>query len=97
MYHFVVEIIYKVHIDEIEKIRPAHRKFLEEGYKKGIILLSGPQVPRIGGIIIARAESMEDLAEFLKNDPYQTNNAADYVYIQFSPRNYQSVLKDWVN
>ena len=97
MYHFVVEIKYKAHIDEIAKLRPAHREFLDEGYKKGIILMSGPQTPQIGGIIIARAESMKELAKFLQNDPYQVNDAADYFYIQFSPRNFQNVLKDWVS
>lgn len=97
MHHFVVEIKYKVHIDEIEKIRPDHRNFLDDGYKKGIILMSGPQLPRVGGIIIARAESMEKLADFLKDDPYQVNKAADYEYIQFDPRNYQKFLESWIS
>ncbi len=96
MQHFIVEIIYKADISVIDNLRPAHREFLDGGYKKGIILMSGPQVPRTGGIIIARAESMEKLAEFLNNDPYQVNKAADYNYIQFNPRNYQNFLNEWV-
>jgi len=96
MQHFIVEIIYKADISVIDKLRPAHREFLDEGYKKGIILMSGPQVPRTGGIIIAREESMEKLAEFLNDDPYQVNKAADYQYIQFDPRNHQNFLKEWV-
>ncbi len=96
MYHFVVEIKYRAHIDEIAKLRPAHREFLDEGYKKGIILMSGPQTPQIGGVIIARSESMKALAKFLQNDPYQRNNVADYTYMQFSPRNFQTFLKEWV-
>ena len=63
MKHFVVEIIYKAPIDKIEEVLEKHREFLDEGYKKGMLLMSGPQVPRIGGIVIARAESMESLAE----------------------------------
>ena len=96
MKHFVVEIRYKADIDEIQRIRPEHREFLDSGYEKGIILMSGPQVPQIGGIIIARAESMEDLADFLKDDPYQLHQAADYHYIEFQPRNHQTFLKDWI-
>ncbi|MCZ7602924.1 MAG: YciI family protein [Melioribacteraceae bacterium] len=96
MHHFVVEIRYNAHIDEIAKLRPAHREFLDTLYTKGIVLMSGPQTPQIGGIIIARAESMEELAEILKNDPYQLNNAAEYIYIQFDPRNYQKILEDWI-
>lgn len=97
MHHFVVEIKYKAHIDEIAKLRPAHREFLDTLYTKGIVLMSGPQTPQIGGIIIARSESMEELAEILKNDPYQLNNAAEYSFIQFDPRNYQKILTDWID
>ena len=96
MNHFVVEIKYTAHIDKITELRPAHREFLDQGYKKGIILMSGPQTPQIGGIIVARAETMEDLAKFLQDDPYRLNDVADYTYIQFAPRNYQPLLKDWV-
>lgn len=96
MHHFIVEIKYKAHIDEIAKLRPAHRDFLNKGYEKGIILMSGPQTPQIGGVIIARAESMKELAKFLQDDPYRLNDAADYIYMQFSPRNAQPFLKDWV-
>ena len=96
MEHFVVEIIYRARIEEIEKVLEAHRSFLDEGYKKGIILMSGPQVPRIGGIIIARADSMEELAHFFKDDPYQVKGLAHYQYIRFNPVKHQAALEEWI-
>ncbi|MFA7418191.1 MAG: YciI family protein [Melioribacteraceae bacterium] len=96
MRHFIVEIIYKAPIEKIEELTPIHREFLQTGYKAGMLLVSGPKVPRTGGIVIAKAKSMEELAEFFKNDPYAVNYAADYSFIEFNPKSHQKILKDWL-
>lgn len=96
MKHFIVEIIYKAPIEKINEVRDRHRKFLEAGYEKGIILMSGPQVPRTGGIIVARGNSMEDISEFLAEDPYQKEKVAEYKFIEFSPVHFQNILSEWV-
>jgi uncharacterized protein YciI len=96
MRHFVVEIIYKAPIKKIEELTPIHREFLQTGYKAGMLLVSGPKVPRTGGIVIAKADTMEELAEFFKNDPYALNDAADYSFIEFNPKSHQEILKDWL-
>jgi len=96
MKHFIVEIIYRAPLEKIDAVRDRHRGFLEEGYKKGMILMSGPQVPRTGGIIIARGNSMEDVAEFLSNDPYQKENVAEYKFLEFNPVHFQDMIKEWI-
>lgn len=96
MKHFIVEIVYKAAIERINEIRERHREFLNTGYEKGIILMSGPQVPRTGGMIIARAESMEQIKEFLANDPYQKEKAAEYKFTEFTPVHYQDLIKEWI-
>lgn len=96
MRHFVVEIIYKAQIEKIEELTPIHREFLQTGYEAGMLLVSGPKVPRTGGIVIAKANSMEELAEFFKKDPYALNDAADYSFIEFNPKSHQEILNDWL-
>lgn len=96
MKHFIVEIIYKVPLEKIDAVRDRHRGFLEKGYEKGIILMSGPQVPRTGGIIIARGSSMEEVAQFLENDPYQIEKVADYKFLEFNPVHFQELIKEWI-
>ena len=96
MRHFVVEIIYTAPIEKIEELTPIHREFLQTGYKNGILLVSGPKVPRTGGIVIARGNSMEEVSEFFKNDPYALNNAAEYQFIEFNAKSHQAFLKDWL-
>lgn len=96
MKHFVVEIIYKAPLEKINEVRDRHRAFLDVGYKRGMILMSGPQVPRIGGVIIGRAESMEDFASLLADDPYQVEGVAEYKFMEFTPVHFQEIIKEWI-
>jgi uncharacterized protein YciI len=65
---FVIELIYKVDLAEIDAHMRAHVKFLKKYYASGNFLVSGRKVPRDGGIILAAgtsrylvARSMTDL------------------------------------
>ncbi|MCU7497179.1 MAG: hypothetical protein HF314_01995 [Ignavibacteria bacterium] len=96
MKFFICEIVYKAPIEKIEEATLEHRGFLRQGYDEGFLLLSGPQVPRTGGIVIAKGESMEAVAEFFNNDPYKKKGLAEHTFIEFTPKNHQDFLKDWV-
>jgi uncharacterized protein YciI len=52
---FVVILRYLVDLETILRHREDHVKFLQIYYAKGIFIVSGPQKPRSGGIIVARA------------------------------------------
>jgi uncharacterized protein YciI len=94
--HFIIEITYKAPMTEIDAILPDHRKFLQTGYDKGLILMSGPQNPRTGGIIVARGESLEAAREFFSNDPYLKRKAANYRFIEFNPVKHADLIKSWI-
>lgn len=96
MKHFIVDIKYLVPVDQLAEILPAHRAFLQTGYDKGILLLSGPKEPRTGGLVVARSEALEDLREFFSHDPYHLNNLATHTFTEFNPVLRQSWLDDWV-
>ncbi len=95
MKHFIVEVIYKQPLEKFGEAVAEHRAYLERGYKKGMILFSGPLVPRLGSIFVARAESAQALADFFENDPYRTQDLAEFRFIQFDPTRYQPLLSDW--
>lgn len=96
MNHFLVDIQYTASIEKIDEILPEHRAFLQIGYDQGYLLCSGPKNPRVGGVIIARAESEEELRKFFSLDPYQQQNAAQYTFIEFNPVKFQPFLEKWV-
>jgi uncharacterized protein YciI len=52
MLHFLIEITYSLPIDEIGETQIGeHRQFLQTGYERGLLLMSGPQAPPLGGIV----------------------------------------------
>lgn len=96
MKHFVVEILFSVPFEQVEPVVPAHREFLQIGYDAGQLLMSGPQNPRVGGIVIARAESLEVVQALFAQDPYALNKVATYRFIEFNPVKRQPFLESWI-
>jgi uncharacterized protein YciI len=74
----------------------AHREFLQRGYDEGRFLLSGPSVPPTGGVLVARAESLEQLKRFLTDEPFCKANLMRFrKIIEFQPIQHQPMLKEW--
>ena len=96
MKHFIIDIHYLIPAEQLGETTVEHRSFLQSGYKLGMLLFSGPKVPRTGGIIVARAESVDELVEFFSNDPYQKKGVATYQFIEFNPVLMQDFLQKWV-
>jgi len=80
---FVVILTYVGSLEAVDALLPEHNRFLRENYDKGVFLLSGPQVPRQGGLILARAESREALQAILAADPFGREGVARYDVIEF--------------
>jgi uncharacterized protein YciI len=97
MKHFIIEITYTDTPEQIAATVSEHRTFLQTGYDKGWLLISGPQNPKVGGIIVARAPSLEELQTFFKDDPYPARKLAVYRFIEFEPVKHQPFLDSWVN
>lgn len=96
MKHFVIEVNYTASAERIAELLSEHRAFLQIGYERGWLLASGPRVPKTGGIIVARAPSVDDLRAFFEADPYQINDAAEYIFIEFEPVKRQPFLEEWI-
>lgn len=82
---FIVILSYKVALEKIDAFRSAHLAFLSNYYAKDFFIASGPQMPRKGGIIIAKCDSKDVLQKILKQDPFAANDLATYEIIEFSP------------
>ncbi|CAN5302530.1 YciI family protein [soil metagenome] len=82
---FVVDITYTRPIAEIEAKTAEHRAWLDSHMASGLLLMTGPKVPRTGGILIARGGQTEaELAAILAEDPFQIADLADYVITEFA-------------
>jgi uncharacterized protein YciI len=97
MKHFFLEGQHLVPFEQRDpEIIAAHRRFLQEGYDKGRFLMSGPSVPPTGGVLVARAESLEELNEFLAEEPFCKAKLMRFSkIIEFDPVQHQPVLSEW--
>jgi len=69
----------------IDALLAEHRKFLDQLYKESKFICSGPQDPRVGGVIVANVESIDEARQIMKDDPFYINGAAEYEFIKFRP------------
>lgn len=97
MKFFIIEITYRIPAEQLGENLTKHRAFLQTGYDQGWLLLSGPQVPKTGGIIVARAPSREAIETFFAQDPYQVNSLATYRFVEFEPVKRAALMEDWVS
>jgi uncharacterized protein YciI len=80
---FVIELTYKAPLTELDACMKAHVAFLEEQYAAGRFIVSGRQVPRTGGIIIATANSRAEVEQIMRRDPFAARGLADLRIVEF--------------
>jgi uncharacterized protein YciI len=80
---FVIELIYKASLDEIDAHMKSHVAFLRTHYAAGTFLVSGRKIPRDGGIILAAGAERDALESIVREDPFVARNLADYRIIEF--------------
>jgi len=80
---FVVELIYKAPLTQIDAAMTAHVKFLKKHYDAGHFLVSGRKIPRDGGIILAVGDNGEEIEAIMREDPFCARGLADLRIIQF--------------
>jgi uncharacterized protein YciI len=80
---FIIELTYKADLAQIDAHMGAHLAFLRKHYAAGHFLVSGRQVPRTGGIIVAVADSREQIEAIIRADPFCARGLADFRIIEF--------------
>lgn len=82
---FIVILTYCKPLSEVDKHVDAHIAWLKQCYDQGIFLLSGRQVPRVGGFILAHGGSRTDLDAVLAKDPFNIAGVAEYSVTEVQP------------
>jgi uncharacterized protein YciI len=80
---FVVELIYKADLKDIDAQMRAHMAFLKKHYAAGTFLVSGRKIPRDGGIILAVSKSRAEIEAIMRDDPFCKNGLAEFRVIEF--------------
>ncbi|CAD0220876.1 YciI family protein [Chryseobacterium sp. JV274] len=90
---FIISLTYKSSIENVERLIPQHNIFLNKHYESGRFIASGRKEPRTGGIIIANAESKNEIEQIISEDPFYIHQVADYDITEFIPSKYNENFK----
>lgn len=82
---FIAILTYRKPLEEVDRFLQAHREYLAEHYAAGDFIASGPQTPRIGGVIMIKAENRAAVDAIIAQDPFNINAIADYQIVEFTP------------
>jgi uncharacterized protein YciI len=93
---FVISLHYLVPLEEIDAAMPRHTAFLDKHYKQGDFLVSGRQVPRSGGVIIARGKNREAVERMMRQDPFVKGKLASMDIVEFSASQMGKGLEKWM-
>ncbi len=82
---FIAILTYKKPLEEVDCFLHAHRDYLAQHYAAGDFIASGPQNPRVGGVIMIKAAHREEVNAIISQDPFKINGIADYQIVEFTP------------
>jgi uncharacterized protein YciI len=80
---FIIELIYKADLAQIDAHMKAHVAFLKKYYASGHFLVSGRKIPRDGGIILAIAKDRHEIEAIAAEDPFCRHGLAEARVIEF--------------
>ncbi|HEX9036569.1 MAG TPA: YciI family protein [Ktedonobacterales bacterium] len=80
---YLILLTYTRPKEEIDAALDDHRAYLRRNYDAGRFLVSGPRVPASGGVILARAGSLEEAWGYVRDDPFAQRELASHEVIPF--------------
>ncbi|MFQ9311217.1 MAG: YciI family protein [Paraclostridium sordellii] len=95
MKYFIVEGILKS-TNEIDKdTMTKHMNYSQKAMDEGLILMSGLKENMSGGIFIMKSDSIENIKEYLDNEPFKLEGIQDYKIVEFSPHYFNKSPSEW--
>lgn len=82
---FIAILTYRKPLEEVDRFLQAHREYLAGHYAAGDFIASGPQNPRVGGVILMKAEDRAAVDAIIAQDPFNIHGIADYQIVEFTP------------
>jgi uncharacterized protein YciI len=80
---FVLLLTYTKPLAEVDALMREHVAWLNEHYDSGRFLVSGRQIPRTGGVILARGDDREEIEAIAAADPFVAGGVATCEVVQF--------------
>ena len=80
---FVLLLTYTKPLAEVDALMREHVAWLKQQYADGRFLVSGRQIPRTGGVILARGDDREEIEALAATDPFVSGGVATCEVVEF--------------
>ena len=88
MHLFIIILTYKKPLSDVEFFLAEHKKYLNKYYASKTFIVSGQQNPRIGGVILCKANDKAGIQSIIEEDPFFIHDIAKYEIIEFEATKY---------
>lgn len=82
---FLILTKYVKPLSEVDQHLTAHRQHLAKYYAENKLVMSGPQQPRTGGVLLAHDMTRDEVEAFMQADPFTAAGIAEYTITEFLP------------
>jgi uncharacterized protein YciI len=80
---FVLLLSYIKPLEEVDALMRDHVAWLTRQYEAGRFVVSGRQIPRTGGVIVARGDDRREMEDIAAGDPFVTGGVATVEIVHF--------------
>jgi uncharacterized protein YciI len=94
---FVIELVYKADLAEIDAAMKSHMAFVRKYYAAGNFLVSGRKVPRDGGVILAVGADRAAIEAIANEDPFVARGLAEVRIIEFRASQHAKNIQELVD
>ena len=95
MKYSIVEGILKSTNETDKATMTKHMNYSQKAMDGGLILMSGLKENMSGGIFIMKSDSIENIKEYLDNEPFKLYGIQDYKIVEFLPHYFNESPSEW--
>lgn len=78
-----------------DDIMKEHMAYTQKAMDSGLILMSGLKSDMSGGLFIMKAEDINDITEYLNNEPFNKYEIQSYKVTEFDAHYFNESPKQW--
>ncbi|MGL4572845.1 MAG: YciI family protein [Clostridium sp.] len=95
MKYFIVEGMLKNEDKMNDNLMETHKAYTQKAMDSGLILMSGLKADMSGGIFVMKADTLENLEEYLAAEPFKLAGIQDYKVTEFSAHYFNQSPAEW--
>ena len=89
---FIIDIHYTAPLGEVDKYMDEHVAYIKKHMENNTFIVTGKKVPRTGGILIANADSKEEVEKIITEDPFYEYKVAEMTITEFTHARHNTAL-----